>query len=149
MKAADVETRKKPSNYPEPFASRMQGRSKRSLGDIFGLSNFGVNLTTLQPGAVSALQHSHSKQDEFVYIVEGELWLVSGDEQERLSSGYCVGFPAGGVSHHLENRSETPALYLEIGDRTEGDEVVYPVDDLKALRESGAWVFTRKDGTPY
>jgi uncharacterized cupin superfamily protein len=149
MRATDVEARKKPSNYPEPFAARMLGRSKRQLGDLFGLSNFGVNLTTLEPGAVSALQHSHTRQDEFVYVMEGELWLVSGNEQERLSSGCCVGFPAGGISHHLENRSATPAVYLEIGDRSEGDEVVYPDDDLKALREGGSWIFTRKNGVPY
>ncbi|MCW5711975.1 cupin domain-containing protein [Shinella sp.] len=149
IEAADVAPRSKPSNYPPQFAERMKGRLKRQLGDLFGLTNFGVNLTTLEPGAVSALQHRHSRQDEFVYILEGEAVLVSGDEIVTLKPGMCAGFPANGRSHHLENRSDKPFLYLEIGDRTEGDKVSYPADDLTAVRESGAWRFTRKDGSPY
>ena len=152
MRAIDataVEPRRRRSNYPEPFASRMEGRSKRQLGEHFGLKNFGVNLTTLEPGAVSALQHVHSLQDEFVYVVSGEIWLVSGTEEQRLVGGMCVGFPAGGSSHHLENRSGQRASYLEVGDRTAGDVASYPHDDLVARRENDAWVFTRKDGTPY
>lgn len=149
VKAADIEPRTKPSSYPEPFAARMRGRLKRQLGDEFGLSNFGVNLTTLEPGAVSALQHSHSRQDEFVFVLEGELTLVTGDAFETLVPGSCVGFPAGGPSHHLENRSRNAAMYLEIGDRTEGDVVTYPADDLQAVKSSGGWVFAHKDGTPY
>lgn len=149
IEAADVAPRSKPSNYPRQFAERMKGRLKRQLGDLFGLTNFGVNLTTLEPGAVSALQHRHSRQDEFVYILEGEAVLVSGDEIVTLKPGMCAGFPANGRSHHLENRSDKPFLYLEIGDRTEGDKVSYPADDLAAVRESGAWRFTRKDGSPY
>jgi uncharacterized cupin superfamily protein len=147
--AADVAPRSKPSNYPPEFAARMKGRIKRQLGDVFGLNNFGVNLTILQPGAVSALQHRHSRQDEFIYALEGEAVLVSGEEEAPLRPGLCAGFPANGRSHHLENRSDRPFLYLEIGDRTEGDEVSYPADDLAAVREGGAWRFTRKDGTPY
>lgn len=149
IEAADVAPRSKPSNYPPQFAERMKGRLKRQLGDLFGLTNFGVNLTTLEPGAVSALQHRHSRQDEFVYILEGEAVLVSGDEIVTLKPGMCAGFPANGRSHHLENRSDKPFLYLEIGDRTEGDKVSYPADDLTAVREGGAWRFTRKDGSPY
>jgi len=147
--AADAAPRTKPSNYPPEFAARMAGRTKRPLGDLFGLTNFGVNLTTLEPGAVSALQHRHSRQDEFVYVVEGEAILVAGDDEIILTAGMCAGFKAAGTSHHLENRSGQPVLYLEIGDRTEGDEVSYPADDLEAVRENGAWSFRRKDGTPY
>mgnify|MGYP001427368704 CR=1 FL=1 len=149
LRAADAPPRMKPSNYPPPFAARMEGRVKRPLGDLFGLANFGVNLTRLEPGAVSALQHRHSRQDEFVYVLEGELVLVTGATETRLTPGMCAGFPAGDSPHHLENRSAAPALYLEIGDRTEGDEVSYPADDLVAMRRDGGWVFTRKDGTPY
>lgn len=147
--AADAAPRTKPSNYPPVFAARMNGRIKRPLGDLFGLKNFGVNLTTLLPGAVSALQHRHSRQDEFVYIVEGEATLVAGQGEVMLTPGMCAGFPAGGVSHNLENRSGAPVVYLEIGDRTEGDEATYPNDDLVALREGGGWRFVHKDGTPY
>jgi len=147
--AAETEPRTKPSNYPPQFAGRMAGRIKRPLGDLFGLTNFGVNLTTLEPGAVSALQHRHSRQDEFIYALEGEAVLVSGEEEAALRPGLCAGFPANGRSHHLENRSDRPFLYLEIGDRTEGDEVGYPADDLAAVLEGGAWRFTHKDGTPY
>lgn len=147
--AADAEPRTKPSNYPPRFAARMAGRTKRPLGDMFGLRNFGVNLTTLKPGAVSALQHRHSRQDEFVYVLEGEATLVAGKDEVVLQPGMCAGFKAGGTSHHLENRSGRAVVYLEIGDRTEGDEVSYPADDLQAVREDGAWRFRHKDGTPY
>lgn len=147
--AADAVPRSKPSNYPPEFAARTGGRTKRPLGDMFGLRNFGVNLTTLEPGAVSALQHRHSRQDEFVYVIEGEAILVAGDDEVVLAAGMCAGFKAGGTSHHLENRSGRSVIYLEIGDRTEGDEVSYPADDLEAVRQDGAWSFRRKDGTPY
>lgn len=149
IKAADVRLRSTPSAYPAPFASRMAGRHKRPLGDQFGLHNFGVNLTLLEPGAVSALQHRHSRQDEFIYVLDGEVTLVSGTEEHILGAGMCVGFPAADESHHLENRSKRPASYLEIGDRTEGDEASYPFDDLVAHRESGGWRFTDKNGEPY
>jgi uncharacterized cupin superfamily protein len=142
--------RSKPSNYPEPFASQMAGREKRPLGDLFGLRNFGVNLTRLAPGARSALHHRHSRQDEFVYVLEGEPTLVSDAGAVLLRPGMCAGFPAGGAAHHLENRSSGDAVYLEIGDRQEGDEVFYPVDDLQAvLGADGRWHFTRKDGSTY
>jgi len=147
--AAEAEPRTKPSNYPPVFAARMNGRLKRPLGDMFGLKNFGVNLTTLEPGAVSALQHRHSRQDEFVYVVEGSVTLVTSEGEIELMPGMCAGFPAAGVSHHLENRTSAPVMYLEIGDRTEGDEATYPEDDLVALREEGMWRFVHKDGTPY
>jgi uncharacterized cupin superfamily protein len=149
--AADASARTKPSNYPEPFASRMAGREKRPLGDLFGLTNFGVNLTRLAPGGVSALRHAHSKQDEFVYIVVGRPTLVTDSGQTLLSPGMCAGFRAGtGNAHHLVNLTNEDVSFLEIGDRTSGDAATYPDDDIQAaLGPSGTWQFARKDGTPY
>lgn len=147
--ASQAPSRTTPSNYPEPFASRMTGRTKRALGDIFQLANFGVNLTTLAPGAVSSLHHRHSRQDEFIYILEGEAVLVTDTGETAVSAGMCAGFPSGGTAHHLENRSDRPVTYLEIGDRSAQDEVSYPVDDLVGIRVGQGWRFTHKDGTPY
>ncbi|MEZ5800045.1 MAG: cupin domain-containing protein [Nitratireductor sp.] len=148
--AGDAAPRTKPSNYPEPFFSRMKGRMKRPLGDLFGLANFGVNLTTLAPGGESALLHRHSKQDEFIYVVEGNPTLVTDRGEVELSPGMCAGFPAAGLAHQIVNRSDKPATYLEIGDRSPGDEGSYPNDDIAAaLGPDGQWVFTHKDGTPY
>ena len=149
--ASDVPPKTKRSNYPEPFAARMAGREKRALGDLFGLSNFGVNLTRLVPGGGSALRHAHAKQDEFVYILEGHAVLISNQGETTLAPGMCAGFKAGsGNGHHLVNRSNADVLYLEIGDRSAGDGVDYPDDDLKAAFGSdGKWQFLHKDGTPY
>lgn len=147
--AADAAPRTKPSNYPEPFASMMDGRIKRPLGDIFGLANFGVNLTRITPGAVSALHHSHSRQDEFIYIIEGEPTLFLGDAVQRLAPGQCVGFPASGPPHHLKNETAADVVILEIGDRSAGDEVSYPADDLVAVKTPDGWAFTHKDGAAY
>lgn len=148
--AADVPVRSKPSAYPEPFASRMAGREKRQLGDVFGLTNFGVNLTRLAPRAVSALRHAHSKQDEFIYVLQGQPTLHTAEGRTRLSPGMCAGFKAGtGNGHRLINETTEDVVYLEIGDRTPGDEGCYPDDDLKALFVEGKWRFFHKDGTPY
>ena len=148
--AADVPPRTKPSNYPEPFASLMAGRVKRPLGDLFGLKNFGVNLTCLLPGAFSALHHRHSRQDEFIYVLEGEPTLATDTGEVQLCPGMVAGFAAGGTAHHLENRTQCDCLILEVGDRTPGDEGTYPADDLRAVMgEDGQWQFTRKDGTAY
>jgi len=137
--------------YPAPFATVVRGRTKRKLGDFFGLTNFGVNLTTLAPGAASALFHAHTRQDEFIYVLDGTPTLLLGEEEFALAPGVCVGFKAGsGIAHQLVNRSPDTATYLEVGDRTPGDEVQYPRDDLKAILDSnGSWVLTHKDGTPY
>jgi len=148
--ATEVEPRTKPSNYPEPFASQMAGRVKRQLGDVFGLSNFGVNLTRMVPGAISALRHSHSRQDEFIYILEGTPTLVAEAGETQLRPGMCAGFKAGeGGGHQLVNRSNEVVVYLEIGDRTAGDSVFYPDDDIEAYLEGGAWCFRHKNGEPY
>jgi uncharacterized cupin superfamily protein len=150
LAAAEVAPRAKPSNYPEPFFSRMLKREKRQLGDVFGLRNFGVNLTRLKPGGESALLHRHSKQDEFVYILQGTPTLVTEAGEMALAPGMCAGFPAGGAAHQLVNRSAGDVVYLEIGDRTAGDAAEYPADDLKAaLGPDGSWLFTRKNGQAY
>ena len=148
--AADAPLRKKPSIYPEPFASRMAGREKRVLGDLFGLTNFGVNLTRLAPHAVSALRHAHSRQDEFVYIVQGHPTLVTDEGSTRLAPGMCAGFKAGtGNGHHLKNETNEDVVYLEVGDRSAGDAASYPDDDLQAHLVEGVWRFSHKDGSPY
>jgi uncharacterized cupin superfamily protein len=148
--AAEAPVRAKPSVYPEPFASRMAGREKRPLGDLFGLTNFGINLTRLAPGAVSALRHAHTKQDEFVYILQGRPTLHTAEGPTQLSPGMCAGFKAGTSNGHcLLNETAEDVLYLEIGDRSPNDEGSYPDDDLKAMLVDGQWKFVHKDGTPY
>ena len=129
----------------------MNDREKRKLGDMFGLSNFGVNLTVLAPGGSSALQHKHSKQDEFIYVLEGNPTLQIGDDEHQMAPGDCCGFPAGAEdAHHLVNRKESPVCFLEVGDRTAGDEVTYPNDDIAAAMDAnGHWEFRHKDGTLY
>lgn len=148
--AADVPARAFRTNYPEPFASRMAGRNKRPLGDLFGLANFGVNLTRLAPGGSSALRHAHSKQDEFVYILEGRPTLVTSAGRTALEAGMCAGFKAGtGDAHHLLNESREDVVYLEIGDRAAGDAVDYPDDDLAVVTVDGRRRMAHKDGRPY
>jgi len=150
IQALDVPPRAAVSFYPEPFATRMIGREKRLLGDFFGLKNYGVNLTRLAPNGMSALRHSHTKQDEFVYVVKGQPTLRTNEGSMRLGPGMCVGFPAGtGNAHHLHNETTEEVLYLEIGDRTAGDAVDYPDDDIRLVREDGKLKFLHKDGTPY
>jgi len=150
INAIDAPLRSQPSFYPEPFASRMVGREKRKLGDLFGLKNFGVNLTRLAPNAVSALRHAHTKQDEFIYILHGHPILHTDEGRTQLSPGSCAGFKAGtGNGHCLINETTEDVLYLEVGDRTAGDEGIYPDDDLKALLVDDCWQFVHKDGSPY
>jgi len=148
--ATQVAPRTKLSIYPEPFASQMKGREKRPLGDLFGLSNFGVNLTRLLPDACSALRHAHSKQDEFIYILQGQPVLITDAGEMQLTSGMCAGFKAGtGNGHQLINRTSEEVIYLEVGDRSAGDSAIYPDDDIQAILEEGKWQFTHKDGAPY
>ncbi|HEY1372471.1 MAG TPA: cupin domain-containing protein [Candidatus Binatia bacterium] len=150
IRAADAPPRVKPSAYPEPFAARMAGREKRPLGDLFGLANFGVNLTRLAPKAASALRHAHTRQDELVYVLEGRPTLHTDSGRIILAPGMCAGFRAGtGDGHCLINETDADVVYLEIGDRTPGDEGSYPDDDLKALMVDGKWNFVHKDGSPY
>ena len=148
--ALDVQVHAKQTGYPEPFASMVKGRTKRRLGDAFGLATFGVNLTRLEPGAISSVRHTHTKQDEFVYILEGSPTLITDAGSTQLEAGMCAGFKAGSSdSHHLRNDTAQDVWYLEIGDRNPGDHATYPDDDL-ALEVSGdGYIYTRKDGTPY
>lgn len=152
--AADAPPRTQPSNYPEPIqrllGERLAGRRKQPLGDLFGLVNFGVNRTTLAPGAVSSLRHAHALQDEFVYILEGCPTLVTAAGKTRLAPGQCAGFAKGtGNAHTLVNETLEAVVYLEIGDRTPGDLVTYPDDDLLARFDAGRWTFFHRDGTPW
>lgn len=148
--ASEAPKRTRPSIYPEPLASRMIGREKHPLGDLFGLKNFGVNLTHLAPNAISALRHAHTKQDEFIYILQGYPTLHTDEGQTQLAPGMCAGFKAGtGNGHQLINETTGEVVYLEIGDRTPGDEGIYPDDDLKALLVEDHWQFIHKNGTPY
>jgi uncharacterized cupin superfamily protein len=150
IRAADALARLKPSNYPEPFASRMKGREKRPLGDLFGLTNFGVNLTRISPGGSSALRHAHAKQDEFVYILEGRPTLHTDQGKVQLAPGSCAGFKAGtGDAHRLVNETNEDVVYLEVGDRTSDEAVNYPDDDLLADYLDGKLRFAHKDGTAY
>jgi uncharacterized cupin superfamily protein len=128
----------------------MVRREKRQLGDVFGLANFGVNLTRLAPQAVSALRHAHTRQDEFVYILQGHPTLHTDAGKTQLAPGMCAGFKAGtGNGHRLVNETAQDVLYIEVGDRTAGDEASYPDDDLKALMNDGKWTYFHKDGAPY
>lgn len=138
------------SSYPEPFRSRISARVKQRLGDALGLSHFGVNRTTLPPGAVSALRHWHSHEDEFIYVLEGELVLVSDAGEQRLTAGMCAGFPAGRADGHcLVNRGSRNAVYLEVGDRRPEDTVTYPDEDMVGRATPQGRRFFHRDGRPY
>ena len=138
------------STYPEPFRSQVAGRAKRRLGDAAGLKNFGVNLVTLPSGSLSSMRHWHSRQDEFIYVVEGELVLVTDAGEQVLTSGMAAGFPAGKADgHHLINRADEPAMYLEVGDRTPGDAAVYSDIDMRTVPTEEGYRYVHKDGTPY
>lgn len=152
--AADAAPRSKPTSPPFPpeiVAKVAPGRDKRVLGDLFGLTNFGVNLTRLAPGGQLALRHAHGKQDEFVYLLEGEAVLITDAGERLLKPGMCAGFKAGmGDAHHLVTRTKQDVVFLEVGDRSAGDSVNYWDDDVLAVFGSdGKWKYSRKDGTPY
>ena len=151
LPAAGVPPRTRPSLYPAPFAARVAGRVKQALGDAFGLTRFGVNRTTLRPGAMSALRHWHTRQDEFIYVVSGRPTLVMNGGATQLEPGMCMGFKAGDPDgHHLVNKTAEDAVYLEMGDRSPDDSASYPDDDLEAVMGGdGQWRFLHKDGTPY
>ena len=141
--AKDAPPRAKPTSPPFPpemVARVASGRDKRPLGDLFGLTNFGVNLTTLHPGGESSLRHAHAKQDEFVYVVSGHPTLHTDEGRTRLAPGMCAGFKAGtGNAHRLINETSQEVVYLEFGDRTPGEAVVYPDDDIAAVFADGKW----------
>lgn len=138
------------SGYFEPYRSRVLPREKRALGDALGLTKIGVNLSTLFPGKESSMRHFHTLEDEFVFVLEGEVVLRTEGGEQVLTAGMCAGFPAGTRDgHQLINRGTSPARYLEISNRDALDAAEYPDVDL-ACRKSpeGRYIFTRKDGTP-
>jgi uncharacterized cupin superfamily protein len=138
------------SGYPQPFKSRMGDRAKRRLGDACGLTKLGVNLVTLGPGGQSALRHWHTLEDEFVYVLEGDVVLVTDAGEQVLKSGTCAGYPAGKRdAHHFINRSTRPASYLEVGLRLDGDTAFYPDDDLMWIETEQGTVAAHKDGRRY
>ena len=139
------------TSYPEPFRQNVAKRSKRALGDPFGLKNFGVNLVELPPGCWSAQRHWHTHEDEFIYVLSGELTLVTDRGRKKLNAGMVAGFAAGDDNgHHLINDGRADASYLEIGDRIPADEVFYPDIDLQLVLDTeGNHVFTSRDGKPY
>jgi uncharacterized cupin superfamily protein len=137
------------SRYPTPFDAPCAGRLRRRLGDAAGLSQFGVNLTRLAPGAWSSQRHWHTAEDEFIYVVEGELVLVTDTGEEILHAGDCAAFKAGNPDgHHLQNRTPRDACFLEIGARRPAqDEVNYPDIDLRALPDRQG--YAHRSGEPY
>lgn len=140
------------TDYPEEFRAAVAGAERRRLGDALALKNFGVNLTRLPPGCISSHRHWHTKQDEFVYVLAGTLVLVTDGGEQILSAGMAAGFPAGRPDgHQLVNRSSRDALYLEIGDRTPGDDGEYPDIDMiwRNVGDGDTDIYLHKDGTPY
>lgn len=135
--------------YPAALRSACDGREKHAMGDAFGLTQFGVNFTVLRPGAASALRHWHMEEDEFVYVVSGELTLITDRGETVLKTGECAGFPAGRADGHaIVNRSTEAATYLEVGNRSQTDRISYPDHDLHGTKSGGQYSFTRKDGSP-
>lgn len=138
------------SNYPAQFKHVVAGRAKKRLGNAANLKNFGVNLVELAPGSASALRHWHEEQDEFIYVLSGEINLITDAGEEILTAGMAAGFAAGVANGHcLINRSSKSATYLEIGDRTPNEKVSYPDDDLVAEYSSNGWIFTHQGGSCY
>ncbi len=136
--------------YPAPDAAALAGREKRALGDLFGLTQFGVNLTTLQPGAWSSQRHWHEREDEFIYVVDGEIVLIDDAGEHVLTPGMCAGFKAGAPNgHHLVNKSARLATYVEIGTRSPEERSHYPEADMRGVKKDGKWTVSRKDGTDY
>ena len=138
------------SRYPSPFNEPCMNRSKAILGDVFGLNQFGVNLVTLAPGAWSSQRHWHKNEDEFVYIVEGDITLSDDDGDHLLAPGMCAGFKANtGNGHCLKNLTDKPAIYLEVGTRTSNEVATYSDIDMMVSVVNGKQTYTKKDGTPY
>ena len=138
------------TDYPKVYAGNIKDRAKWALGNAFGLTNFGVNLVCLPAGEISSQRHWHKKQDEFIYVLTGELTLIMNDGEQTIGSGMVAGFAAGvETGHQMVNRSSHEAVYLEIGDRTCDDVVEYQDIDLRLASTENEGLFTHKDGTPY
>lgn len=138
------------SGYPEPYRSAVLPREKRALGDASGLTKIGINHTTLAPGRASSMRHWHTHEDELVFVLSGEVVLVTDAGETTLRPGQCAGFPAGHTDgHQLVNRGTTPAVYLEISNRDQQDSAHYPDVDLLWNAPSAPGKYSHKDGTPY
>ena len=138
------------TNYPSPFDRVVVGRERKRLGNAAGLDQFGVNLTTLKPGAASALRHWHEQEDELIYMLEGEVVLVEDDGETVLKPGDAAGFKANSRNgHRLVNKSDRDAVYLEIGTRSKHERVDYPGVDLMVIRDDKGARYTHKNGDPY
>jgi uncharacterized cupin superfamily protein len=138
------------SGYPEPYRSRVVPREKRALGDALGLKKIGINQTTLPPGKESSMRHWHTHEEEFIYVIEGEVVLCTEAGEQTLKAGMCAGFPLDTRDgHNLVNRSSRPAVYLEISNRDPNDGAWYPDVDLQYHGASAAVKFTRKDGSKF
>jgi uncharacterized cupin superfamily protein len=136
--------------YPSPFDMPCRSRERTKLGEAAGLSQFGVNLLRLPPGAWSSQRHWHTREDEFVYVLSGEVVLVTDGKEEVLRAGDAAGFPAGDADGHcLQNRSNADARVLEIGTRVPGETAYYSDIDMVAQTDGNRTVYTRRDGTPY
>ena len=138
------------SGYPRPFSVPCAGREKHALGDAFALSQYGVNLVTLPPGAWSSQRHWHSEEDEFIYILDGRPTLVTDEGRTPLAPGMCAGFPAGAANgHHLVNETDASVIYLEVGSRRIGDDVDYPDIDMRIKGRGRGGTYAHRDGAPY
>jgi len=138
------------SGYPEPYRSRVLPREKRQLGKALGLTKIGINQTILPPGKESSMRHWHTHEEEFVYVLVGEVVLRTDAGEQTLTAGMCAGFPVGTQDgHQLVNRGQVPAVYLEISNRDDADRAFYPDVDLLYNGEKAEVMFTRRDGTPF
>lgn len=138
------------SIYPEEFSKGLDGRLKRKLTEALGLTQFGVNIVTLEPHSITSQRHWHKNEDEFVYVLDGEVVLETDAGQTTLKAGMAVGFPADNPDgHRVINITDKPAVLLEVGTRCENEDAYYPDIDLVAKKREGAFYFYRKDGTPY
>ena len=147
---AEAVSSQRGTDYPEPFAVNIVERSKIALGDAFGLTNFGVNLVHLPAGEISSQRHWHSKQDELVYVLAGELTLITDEGEQTIGPGMTAGFAAAVENgHQLVNRSEVEAVYLEVSDRSQNDICEYPDIDMRCVSQDNEDIFIHKDGTPY
>src|SRR5665213_2431501 len=136
--------------YPAQFQAECKGRHKQALGDVVGLTQFGVNITRIDAGQNSALRHWHEQEDEFIFMLEGELVLIENDGETVLKAGDAAGFKAGsGIAHKLVNRTNRDAVYFEVGTRSTNERVHYPDVDLELVRDEKGRCYQLRNGEPY